>query len=67
MLRFASMVLGVHPTAVFAKTTHLPGNSVLLHFYGVFHLPSFDSNALFLAALVRDGYQTVKSRLSWRN
>ncbi len=64
MLRFASMVLRVHPTAFLAKTPHLPGNPVLLHFYGVFHLPPFNSNALFLAALVGDGYQTVKSGLS---
>jgi len=45
------MVLCVHPTAVLAKTPHLPGNPVLVHFYGAFHLPSFNSNALFLAAL----------------
>lgn len=55
MFRFASMVLRVHPTAVLAKTPHLPRNPVLLHFYGVFHLPPFNSNALFLAELVDNG------------
>jgi hypothetical protein len=49
------MVLRVHPSAVLAKTPHLPGNPVLLHFYGLFHLLPFNSNALFPAELVDNG------------
>jgi len=64
MLRLASIVLRVHPTAFLARTLHPPGNPVLLRFYGVFHLQPFNSNALFPAALAGDGYQTVKSGLS---
>jgi hypothetical protein len=51
MFRFASMVLRIHLTAVLAKTPNLPGNPVLLHFYGLFHLLPFNSNALFPAEL----------------
>jgi hypothetical protein len=50
------MVLRVHPTAVPAKTSHPPGNPVLLHFYDVFHLPPINSDALFPAAMAGDGY-----------